>query len=294
VHLHTEAEIQHLCQVAQTLRIDALKMVHEAGAGHIGGSFSAAEILAALFFSHLRLDPARPDWPERDRFLLSKGHISPVYYATLARRGFFPVEELATFRKLGSRLNGHPDLDIPGVEMVAGPLGHGVAVGAGLALALRGADKPSGLTAPSSRASRGRVYVLLGDGELDAGVVWEGAMTAAKYRLGNLVAIVDCNGIQQTGATADVMPMGSLSDRWRSFGWHVLEIDGHDPRAVLAALDHADSIHASPTAILAHTTKGRGVGFMEYDHRFHGGAPTEDQYQRALAELEEGLTTWSS
>ena len=295
MHAHTEAETRRIAETAQMLRIDALRMVHAAGAGHLGGAFSCAEILAALFFGHLRIDPARPDWPERDRFLLSKGHASAIYYAALARRGFLPVEELMTFRSFGSRLNGHPDLDVPGVEVVAGPLGHGVAVGVGLALGLRdGLGKPSAVSAPSGRATRGRVYVLLGDGELDAGVIWEGAMTAAKYRLGNLVAIVDNNGIQQTGATSDVMPLEPLADKWRSFGWHVIETDGHDVRQVLGALDQADSVHAQPTVIIAHTTKGRGVGFMEYDHRFHGGAPTEEQYTQALAELEEGLTTWSS
>jgi transketolase len=157
-----------------------------------------------------------------------------------------------------------------------------------------GVAKPSALSAPSGRASRARVYVLLGDGELNAGVVWEGVMTAAKYRLGNLVAIVDCNGIQQTGATADVMPLEPLADKWRAFNWHVQEIDGHNVAEILAALDRADEIHAQPAVIIAHTTKGKGVSFMEHDHRFHGGAPTLDQYERALAELEEGLGRWSS
>lgn len=268
-------------------------MVYAAQSGHLGGPFSAAEIVAAFYWHHLRIDPSDPKWPGRDRFLLSKGHSSPLLYAALAHRGFFPVDELPTFRRGGSRLNGHPDREVPGVEIVAGPLGHGVAIGAGMALALR-ADgiKPAARSAPSGHASRARVYVLLGDGELDAGIIWEGAMTAAKYRLGNLVGVVDYNGIQQTGATADVMPLEPLADKFRAFGWHVQEVDGHNVAELLAALDRADEIHAQPAVILARTTKGKGVGFMEYDHRWHGGAPDSVHFERALSELEEGLAAW--
>ena len=201
------------------------------------------------------------------------------------------MAELATFRQLGTRLEGHPDRKLPGVEVVAGPLGHGVAVGSGMAWALsRGQAKPSAASAPSARAATARVYVLLGDGELDAGVVWEGVMTAAKYRLGNLTAIVDYNGIQQTGATADVMPTEPIADKWRAFGWHTQEVHGHNVREILDALDRADEVHARPSVIIARTTKGKGVSFMEYDHRWHGGIPTREQYEQALAELEEGLS----
>ena len=292
---HDDAMVREIGRTAQQLRIDVLKMVYGAKSGHIGGPFSAAEIVAALYFHHLRIDPRRPHWEQRDRFLLSKGHASAVLYAALARRGFFDVEDLAGFRQLGSPLHGHPEPTVPGVEIVAGPLGHGVAIGAGLALAARmGQTKPSAYSAPSGRASAFRVYVLLGDGETNAGVIWEGAMTAAKYRLGNLVAIVDDNGIQQTGATADVMPMEPMGERWRSFGWHVQEVHGHNVREVLDALDRADEIHAQPSVIIARTTKGRGVGFMEYDNRWHGGVPTATQYEAALAELEEGLAAWQS
>jgi transketolase len=225
---------------------------------------------------------------------MSKGHAAPLLYAALAHRGFFPTEELSSFRHLGSRLNGHPDRAVPGVEIVAGPLGHGVAIGCGMALALRMVgSKPAAASAPSSHASFGRVYVLLGDGELDAGVVWEGVMSAAKYRLGNLVAIVDCNGVQQTGATTDIMPIEPLADKWRAFGWHVQEVDGHNVAEILAALDRADEVHAQPAVILARTTKGNGVRFMEYDHRWHGRAPDREHFERALAELEEGLRAWS-
>jgi transketolase len=295
LHVHTEVDVKEIARVAQTLRLDVLKMVYGAQSGHLGGAFSAAEIVASLYWHHLRIDPQVPAWGERDRFLLSKGHASALLYAALARRGFFPVDELGQFRHLNSRLNGHPDRDVPGVEVVAGPLGHGVAVGAGLALGLRmGVGKPSAITAPSGHASHGRVYVLLGDGELNAGIVWEGVMTAAKYRLGNLVAIVDCNGVQQTGATADVMPLEPLADKWRAFGWHVQEVDGHDVGAFLSVLHQADDVHARPAVILARTTKGRGVSFMEYDHRWHGGAPDREHYELALVELEEGLAAWSA
>jgi transketolase len=290
MHQHTDVLAREIGIEAQRLRIAVLKMVFAAQTGHLGGPFSAAEILAALYFHHLRVDPTRPDWPDRDRFLLSKGHAAPILYAVLARRGFFPADELTTFRHFPTRLEGHPDRKLPGVEMVAGPLGHGVAVGTGMAWMLsRGVSKPSAASAPSSRAARARVYVLLGDGELNAGVVWEGAMAAAKYRLGNLTAIIDANGIQQTGATADVMPTEPLAEKWRAFGWHVHEIHGHNVREVLDALDRADDVHACPSVIIARTTKGRGVGFMEYDHRWHGGVLTREQYEQALAELEDGM-----
>jgi transketolase len=291
MHQHSDVLAGDIAIKAQELRIEVLKMVFGAQTGHLGGPFSAAEIVASLFFHQMRLDPARPDWPERDRFILSKGHAAPILYATLAHRGFIPMAELATFRQLGTRLEGHPDRKLPGVEVVAGPLGHGVAVGSGMAWALsRGQAKPSAATAPSARAATARVYVLLGDGELDAGVVWEGVMTAAKYRLGNLTAIVDYNGIQQTGATADVMPTEPIADKWRAFGWHTQEVHGHNVREVLDALDRADEVHARPSVIIARTTKGKGVSFMEYDHRWHGGIPTREQYEQALAELEEGLS----
>jgi transketolase len=294
-HFHSEEEVRRIAVRAQSLRIEVLKMVFKAQSGHLGGAFSAAELVASLYWHHLRIDPTQPAWSERDRFLLSKGHASALLYAALAHRGFFPVAELETFRHLSSRLNGHPDRDLPGVEIVAGPLGHGVAIGAGMALSLRmHVPKPSSLSSPSSHASRARVYVLLGDGELDAGLIWEGAMTAAKYRLGNLVAIVDCNGVQQTGATSDVMPLEPLTDKWQAFGWHVQEIDGHNVAEILNAVDRADEVHARPSVILARTTKGKGVSFMEYDHRWHGGTPDRGQYEQALAELEEGLRAWSN
>ena len=294
MHFHSESLVRELGAKAQELRLDVLEMVYGAQTGHLGGAMSCAEILAALYFHHLRVDPQRPEWPQRDRLLFSKGHACAMLYAALAHRGFFPRAELSTFRRLDSRLQGHPERGkLPGVEIPAGPLGHGVPVGAGMALAFRmeGA-KPSAASAPSARAGGPRIYVLLGDGELNAGVVWEGAMTAAKYRLGNLTAILDANGVQQTGASADVMPTEPLADKWRAFGWHVIEIDGHNVCQVADALDCADEVHARPTLILARTTKGKGVSFMEYDHRWHGKPPSPEEYEQARAELEKGLELW--
>jgi transketolase len=296
MHYHPPDLIQEISAKAQMFRMDVLKMVYNAQSGHIGGAFSAAEIVAALYFHHLRVDPQNPAWPDRDRFLFSKGHACAMLYSALAHRGFFPVEELMTFRKLDSRLQGHPDrLKTPGVEICAGPLGHGVAVGAGMALAINlSGSKPSAKSSPSARSSPARVVVLLGDGEINAGIVWEGMMTAAKYRLGNLTAILDYNGIQQTGATADVMPTEPIADKWEAFGWHVQEVHGHNVSEILDALDRADEVHARPSVIIARTTKGKGVSFMEYDHRWHGMPPNQQQYEQATAELEGGLKKWQT
>jgi transketolase len=294
MYYHSAELIRDLACRAQAFRIQVLNMIYQAQSGHLGGSFSAAEMLTALYFHHLRIDPARPDWPERDRLLLSKGHACPMLYVVLAERGFFPVEELCTFRQLDSRLQGQPDrTKLPGIEVSAGPLGHGVAIGVGMALALKtGVPKPSAASAPSARASAARVYVILGDGEINAGVIWEGALAATKYRLGNLTAILDYNGIQQTGATADVLSTEPIADKWQAFGWHVQEIHGHNVGEILDALDYADDIHAQPSMIIARTTKGKGVSFMEYDHRWHGSPPNQEQYRKAVAELQEGLAQW--
>lgn len=296
MHYHPEALVLQLTRQAQMHRIQVLKMVYAVQSGHIGGAFSAAEIMTALYGHHLAVDPANPSWAERDRLLFSKGHACAILYACLAQRGFFPVDELMSFRQLNSRLQGHPDrLKTPGVEMSAGPLGHGIAVGVGMALAQRmrmAGVKPSAQSAPSARASLGRTYVVLGDGEINAGVIWEGALAAAKFRLGNLTAILDYNGIQQTGASADVMSTEPIADKWQAFGWHVQEIDGHNMARVLDALDRADEVHARPSMIIARTTKGKGVSFMEYDNRWHGMSPNQQQYEQALAELEKELQQW--
>jgi len=271
---HPESLIIELEKRARELRIDSLDMIYRRGAGHPGGSLSIAEIMAGLFFHKMRLDPERPDWPERDRFILSKGHASAILYAALARRGFFPMEDLKQWGELSCHLQGHPDcLKTPGVEMTSGILGHGVAIGAGLALAAR-------MNNPNYR-----VYVLLGDGECQAGVVWEGAMTAAKYQLAKLTAIVDYNNVQLDGPVHEIMPLEPFVDKWRTFNWAVLEINGHNMRQVLEALDMADEIHDRPTVIVAHTTKGKGVSFMENDSRWHGIPPDDAQYAQAIAEL---------
>jgi transketolase len=259
---------------ARELRIDSVSMIHKRGAGHPGGALSAAEIMAALFFHHLRIEPTRPDWPERDRFILSKGHASAILYAALARRGFFPLQDLERWGELDCHLQGHPDrLKTPGVDMTSGILGHGLAIGAGLALAAR------------LNKLDYRVYILLGDGECQGGIVWEGMMTAAKYRLSNLTAILDYNDVQLDGPVHDIMPMEPLMDKWRAFNWNVLEINGHDVRQVLEALDTACEIHARPTVIVAHTTKGKGVSYMEDKSYWHGVPPNDAQYAQAVQEL---------
>ncbi len=273
---YPESLILELQERARELRLDSIKMIYRRGAGHPGGSLSSAEIMAALFFQKMRLDPQQPDWSERDRFILSKGHASAILYSALARRGFFPMEDLEAWGDLDCHLQGHPDrLKTPGVEMTSGLLGHGVAIGAGLALAARMDGQSS------------RVYTLLGDGECQAGVVWEGAMTAAKYRLSRLTAIVDYNNVQLDGAVHEIMPMEPLADKWRACNWAVLQINGHNLREVLEALDMAAEIHNRPTVIIARTTKGKGVSFMEDKAKWHGIPPSDDEYAQALAELGE-------
>jgi transketolase len=271
----TDSVVAELAEMARRIRLDVLEMVYRAQSGHLGGSLSCADILACLYFRHLQVDPVNPCWPERDRFLLSKGHAAPALYAALARREFFPPAELESLRCLNSRLQGHPDCKkTPGVDMGAGPLGHGVSVGVGMALAAR----LDHLTY--------RTCVLLGDGELQAGVIWEGVMAAAKFGLDNLVAIVDANDVQLDGPVHAVMPVEPLADKWRAFGWHVIETDGHNVRALLDALDLATRLRGRPTAIIARTTKGKGVSFMENRSAWHGRAPTAEEYHQARAELE--------
>ena len=271
---HSEALLSELAERARELRLDSLEMIHRRGAGHPGGSLSAAEIMAALFFHKLNVDPARPDWAERDRFILSKGHASAILYAALSRRGFFPREDLVHWGEVACHLQGHPDrLKTPGVDMTSGLLGHGIPIGVGLALAAR-------------RQGLGyRTYVLLGDGEIQGGIVWEGAMAAAKFRVSNLTAILDYNDVQLDGAVHDIMPLEPLIDKWRAFNWAVLEINGHNLRQVLEALDTASEIHGRPTIIVAHTTKGKGVSFMEDRSYWHGVAPNAAQLAQAATEL---------
>jgi transketolase len=270
----TPDEITALERTAHDLRVASLQLIYRRGSGHPGGSLSAAEIMAVLYFHTLRVNPTDPAWVERDRFILGKGHASALLYAALAKRGFFPLAELERWGEVDCRHQGHPDrLKTPGVDMTSGILGHGVAVGAGLALAAR------------LKKSKYRTYVLLGDGESQAGVVWEGANMAAKYRLANLTAIVDFNDVQLDGPVHEVMPLEPLAGKWRAYGWHVLEIDGHNVRQVAEALSTAAEIHDRPTVVIAHTTKGKGVSFMENESYWHGNVPNAEQFRQAMTEL---------
>lgn len=272
----TPERIAELEEIARQLRVDSLRLIHRRGAGHPGGALSAAEIMTVLYFHALRVDPADPNWGERDRFILSKGHASAVLYAALSRRGFFPASELERWGEVDCPHQGHPDrFKTPGVDMTSGLLGHGVAVGTGLALAAR------------LKKKNYHTYVLLGDGECQGGIVWEGAATAAKYRLSNLTAILDYNNVQLDGFVHEIMPLEPLADKWSAFGWKVVEINGHDVRQVAEALEMAEQIHDRPAIILAHTTKGRGVSFMENRSYWHGNVPNAEQLQQALTELGE-------
>jgi len=273
VTVYTTIPMQDLPAIAKRLRYNIVKMVGIAGSGHPGGSLSSVEILTALYFRVLRHNPANPSWPDRDRFILSKGHVAPVLYATLAECGYFPVDELWTLRKLGSRLQGHTEHTLPGVEMSAGSLGQGLSFGIGCALAAR-LDKKDY-----------RTYVLLGDGECDEGQAWEAAMAAPHYKLDNLVAIVDQNGLQIDGFTKDIMNTNPLGDKFRAFGWHVIELDGHNIEQLLQAFERARAVKGQPTAIIAKTIKGKGVSFMENNVDFHGKAPNAQQLEIALKEL---------
>ncbi|MDP2872284.1 MAG: transketolase [Bacillota bacterium] len=262
-----------LAEAARQLRVEILRMTAQAGSGHPGGSLSSAEIIACLYFDVLRLDPARPSWPERDRFVLSKGHAAPVLYAALALRGFFPRELLATLRKTGSCLQGHPHMrTTPGVEVSTGSLGQGLSMACGLAAAAR------------IDGAGWRTWCLLGDGETQEGQVWEAAEAAAHFRLDNLVALVDNNGLQIDGPVSQVMAVDQVP-RWQSFGWRVLEADGHSIPDLLAAMQAALAGSGRPAVIVCRTTKGKGVSFMEGQADWHGKAPTPEQLARALEEL---------
>ena len=266
-------EETQLLRTAARARLYGLDMVYKAASGHLGGSFSCVDILTLLYGEILRVDPARPDDPGRDRFVLSKGHCTPALYPVLAMSGFFPEETLMTFRAIDSRLSGHAEMRfIPGVDMSTGSLGQGISTAVGMALAGKLDDRDY------------LVYALLGDGELAEGQVWEAAMSAAKYHLDNLRAIVDVNGLQIDGWTRDVMPLEPLRDKFESFGWQVLEADGHDFSSLRAAFRAAGQ-EQKPTVILAHTVKGKGVSFMEDQAGWHGKAPNQEQYQAAREEL---------
>jgi len=278
-------EVARLAEIARQIRVQVIKAVYTARAGHLGGPLSAADMLAALYFHVMRIRPDEPAWPDRDRFILSKGHSSIGLYAAMALRGYFPVEELATFDAAHSRLQGHPDMTrLPGLDMSSGSLGMGISAGMGMALGAR-------LTGRASRT-----YVMLGDGECQEGEVWEAAMAAARYGLDNLVAIVDHNRLQQYGWPGDgpdgrLPPQvpGELVAKWRAFGWRVLEVDGHDIAAVLAVLEEAASGDGRPTVVIAHTVKGKGVSFMEGHYFWHTRAIKPEELAQAMADLGEPL-----
>ncbi len=263
-----------LQKTATVVRQDIVKMVHAAGSGHPGGSLSAAEIMTALYFEIMDIDPENPKKDIRDKFVLSKGHAAPVVYATLARRGFFPAEELMNLRQTGAMLQGHPDMKgTPGVEMSTGSLGQGISAAVGMALA--GQLNKDGK----------QVYALLGDGELNEGLVWEASMAAAHYNLGNLIAFVDYNGLQIDGKNDDVMGIKPLDKKFEAFGWDVQIIDGHSHEAIIEAVNKAKTVVNKPSMIIAETSKGKGVSFMEDNAGWHGKAPSDEELEKAIAEL---------
>ena len=272
-----------MAEYARQTRVRILEAVKHAGGGHVGGPYSAADMLAALYFGVMNIRPEEPDWPDRDRFVLSKGHSSIALYSMLALRGYFPVEELLTFDSINSRLQGHPDMTVtPGIDMSSGSLGLGFAAALGIALGARADGR--GFT----------TYVMLGDGECNEGVVWEGAHVATRYALDNIIAIVDHNKLQQfgwTGATVEerISPYtgSQLADRWRAFGWHVLEMDGHNIPEILTTLEDAKQVKGAPVAVIAHTIKGKGVSYMEGNYKWHSKVPNDDEFALAMQELGE-------
>ena len=272
----TKLETLQLKLTATRVRMGVIEATHGAGCGHPGGSLSAADVLTYLYFREMRIDPEQPQDPNRDRFVLSKGHCAPGLYSVLANRGYFDVSELQKLRHIGAMLQGHPDMNkTPGVDMTAGSLGNGLSVGVGMAL--------SGKLHHQDYMT----YVMLGDGEIQEGMVWEAAMAASHHDLKNLVAIVDCNGVQINGWVNDIMTVEPLADKWRAFGWKVVEVNGHNMKDVLTALHTAKTMR-HPTAILMRTVKGKGVSFMEDDSVWHGSAPDDEQMVKAIAEIKEG------
>jgi transketolase len=278
-----QAEVERLEEMARRIRVEIIRTVNHAQVGHVGGPLSAADILAALYSRVLRIRPDEPAWPDRDRFILSKGHSSLVQYSAMALRGYFPVDELRTFDTRASRLQGHPDMNLlPGIDMSTGSLGMGLSAGLGMALGARFAGRDI------------RAYVLLGDGECQEGQVWEAAFVAARYRVDNLVAIVDHNKLQQYGwpgeTSAQRLPPeepGELVAKWGAFGWRVIEADGHDMARLVAALEEASVPEGRPSVVIAHTVKGRGVSFMEGDYRWHSKPIKPDEFATAMRELGE-------
>jgi transketolase len=270
----SESSIQVVADHALRMRQDIIRMLGESGSGHTGGSLSAADIVACLYFWEMNIDPGQPRLEDRDRFVLSKGHAAPVLYAALAEKGYFPVQDLAKLRKLGSPLQGHPDMrKVPGVDASTGSLGQGISWAVGMAMAAR------------MDGRQNRIYALLGDGEIEEGMVWEALMAAGHYRLDNLTAILDHNGLQIDGRISEVMSPEPVGDKFRAFGWETLVVDGHNYRQIMEALTTARSVSGKPTAIIANTIKGKGCSFMEDRAEWHGTAPNQEQVALALAEL---------
>lgn len=268
--------VSQLEQKANDIRKDIIKMLEEAKSGHSAGPLDLADLVTTLYFDVMNIDPKRPEWPDRDVFFLSNGHTVPVQYAAMAERGYFPIEELQTLRKLGSRLQGHPErTKLPGLENTSGPLGSGLSQAAGYAYVLQYIDN----------ALHRFVYVVTGDGELDEGNIWEAAMFAGKYKLSQLIVFVDRNNIQIDGTTEQVMPLEDLRGKWESFGWHVQEIDGHNIESIIDAASMARAITNRPSVIITHTIPGKGVDFMEYDYKWHGVPPNDEQAKDALTKL---------
>ena len=275
----TELEIKQLKITACKVRMGIVESTHAAKCGHPGGSLSAADMFTYLYFKELNVNPAEPQWADRDRFVLSKGHCAPGLYAALAHRGFFPVEDLLTLRKVGSYLQGHPNMNtVPGVDMSTGSLGQGISTACGMALAAK------------LKKQENRVYTLLGDGEIQEGQVWEAAMFANHYHLDNLCVIVDNNGLQIDGEVAKVMSPYPIDEKFKAFGFHVEVIDGHDFEAIDAAMNTAKTVKGQPCAIILRTVKGKGVSFMENNAGWHGVAPNDQQYEQAMAELKQQLS----
>ncbi|MBA3046637.1 MAG: transketolase [Candidatus Thermoplasmatota archaeon] len=273
----SKEKIVEMDEIARKVRRHIIQMIYEAGSGHPGGSLSAADVIVSLYFGMMNHKPEDPKWPDRDRFVLSKGHAAPALYGCLAESGYFPIEELKTFRRIGSRLQGHPDMrKTPGVEASTGSEGQGLSMGLGMALAGKLDRKPY------------TVYVMVGDGENDCGQIWEAAMAASFFKTDNLIAIIDRNMLQLDGPTHKVMSIEPLADKWRAFGWNVLEANGHNIGELLDALNKAKQTKGMPSIIIAHTIKGKGVSFMEGAVGFHGKVPSEEQYKKAMIELGEG------
>ena len=272
----TEKDVERLEEQAVQLRRDIVEMIHAAQAGHPGGSLSAVDMITALYFHVMRIDPQNPRWEDRDRFVLSKGHACPALYAALARRGFFDPKHLTTLRQYHSILQGHPDMNkTPGIDISSGSLGNGLAIGVGMAMSGRLHHQDY------------MTYVMLGDGEVQEGMVWEAAMAAHHHDLGNLVAIVDCNGVQINGWVNEIMTVEPLADKWRAFGWNVVEVNGHNMKDLLTVLHTAKTMR-HPTVILMRTVKGRGVSFMEDDCKWHGNSPSDVELVQAILEIGEG------